>query len=245
QLFIDARLENKVCDHRLRLLINSDIHTNESIASQPFGIIHRPVTDAPADWRQHYREKPVDIETSEGIIAIAENNNVLVINSLGMKEYQILQSGTSQIALTLFKSTGVLGRDELAWRPGRASGINNTVVYTPEAQLHKPLHFSLTLALSGHSDHLMLRHLEARAIRQPFSWQNQKLNTLDNRLERFTLNFTQRSLPDTFSLLTLPEPLILSALPHAQTVNGTILRIFNAGEHPVELPPFLQEMSQI
>lgn len=245
QLFIDARLENKVCDHRLRLLINSDIRTSESIASQPFGIIHRPVADAPADWRHHYREKPVDIETSEGIIAIAENNKALIVNSLGMKEFQILQNGTSQMALTLFKSTGVLGRDELAWRPGRASGINNTVVYTPEAQLHKPLHFSLTLALSKHSDHLTLRHLEARAIRQPFSWQNQKLNTLDNRLERFTLNFTQRSLPDTFSLLTLPEPLILSALPHAQTVNGTILRIFNAGVHPVELPPFLQEMSQI
>jgi hypothetical protein len=34
------------------------------------------------------------------------------------------------------------------------------------------------------------------------------LNTLDNRLERFTLNFTPRSLPETFSLLTLPEPLM-------------------------------------
>ena len=149
------------------------------------------------------------------------------------------------MALTLFKSTGVLGRDDLAWRPGRASGINNTVVYTPEAQLHKPLIFNLTLTLSERADHLTLRRLEARALRQPFSWQNQKLNTLDNRLERFTLNFTPRSLPETFSLLTLPEPLMLSALPHAQTINGTILRIFNAGEHPVELPPLLQEMPQI
>ena len=136
--FIDARLENNVCDHRLRLLINSDIHTQESIASQPFGIIHRPIADAPANWQQNYREKPVDIETSEGIIAIAENDNALVIHSPGMKEYQILQNTTSQVALTLFKSTGVLGRDDLARRPGRASGINNTVVYTPEAQLHKP-----------------------------------------------------------------------------------------------------------
>ena len=245
QLFIDAHVENKVCDHRLRLLINSDIHTRESIASQPFGIIHRPVADAPVDWRQHYREKPVDIETSEGIIAIAENNKALIVNSLGMKEFQILQNGTSQLALTLFKSTGVLGRDDLAWRPGRASGINNTVIYTPEAQLHKPLHFSLTLSLAERADHLTLRRLETRVLRQPFNWQNQKLNTLDNRLERFTLNFTPRSLPETFSLLSLPEPLILSALPHAQTVNGTILRVFNAGEHPVGLPLFLQEMSQI
>ena len=244
-LFIDARLENNVCDHRLRLLINSDIHTQESIASQPFGIIHRPIADAPENWQQNYREKPVDIETSEGIIAIEENDNALVINSLGMKEYQILQNATSQVALTLFKSTGVLGRDDLTWRPGRASGINNTVVYTPEAQLHKPLIFNLTLTLSERADHLTLRRLEARALRQPFSWQNQKLNTLDNRLERFTLNFTPRSLPETFSLLALPEPLMLSALPHAQTINGTILRIFNAGKHPVELPPLLQEMPQI
>ncbi|EOH6332304.1 glycoside hydrolase family 38 N-terminal domain-containing protein [Citrobacter koseri] len=245
QLFIDVSLENTVCDHRLRLLINSDIRTTESIASQPFAVIRRPVADAPADWRQHYREKPIDIETSEGIIAIEENNRSLIINSLGMKEFQICQNGTAQIALTLFKSTGVLGRDDLDWRPGRASGINNTVVNTPDAQLLKPLHFSLTLALADRAAPVTLRHLETRVTRQPFTWQNQTLNTLDNRLERFTLNFVSRSLPETFSLLTLPEPLMLSAIPHAHTVDGTIIRVFNAGEHPVPLPPSLRNIPQI
>lgn len=244
-LFIETTLENNVCDHRLRLRINSDIRTHESIASQPFGIIQRPVTDAPEKWWQNYREKPVDIETSEGIIAIAESDKALIINSLGMKEYQIQQNGTSQVALTLFKSTGVLGRDDLQWRPGRASGINNTVIHTPDAQLLKPLQFHLTLSLADRADHLTLRRLEARVLRQPFAWQNQKLNTLDNRLERFALNFIPRSLPETFSLLSLPEPFILSALPHAHTGEGTIVRIFNAGEHPAELPPFLREKPQI
>ena len=104
--------------------------------------VHYPAGTYPGQDKA-LADNTVDIETSEGIIAIAENDNALVINSLGMKEYQILQNTTSQVALTLFKSTGVLGRDDLAWRPGRASGINNTVVYTPEAQLHKPLIFNL------------------------------------------------------------------------------------------------------
>ncbi len=92
------------------------------------------------------------LKRSEGIIAIEENNRSLIINSLGMKQFQICQNETAQIALTLFKSTGVLGRDDLDWRPGRASGINNTVVNTPDAQLLKPLHFSLTLALADRAD---------------------------------------------------------------------------------------------
>ncbi len=96
----------------------------------------------------------MDIETSEGIIAIAQAGKALVVNSRGMKEFQVIGRDPAVIALTLFKSTGVLGRSDLDWRPGRASGINNTVVDTPDAQLLKPLHFSFTVALADNADHL-------------------------------------------------------------------------------------------
>jgi alpha-mannosidase len=244
-LFIDLDLDNTACDHRLRLIINSDIQTHESIASQPFALIRRPIADAPTNWRDRYREKPVDIETSDGIIAIDAPGKAFVINSLGMKEFQVLHNTSAQIALTLFKSTGVLGRDDLEWRPGRASGINNTVVHTPDAQLLKPLRFSLALALMERADHLTLRLLEQRVIRQPVAWQRQTLNTLEHRLDRFALNFDSHAVPTDFSFLALPEPLILSAIPHAQTVDGTIVRIFNAGSTPVAIPPSLKDVPQV
>lgn len=244
-LYVDSSLENSHCDHRLRLLIGSDIHTRHAIASQPFAIIQRETGYDEENWREHYREMPVDIETSEGIIAVAEAGKALVVNSRGMKEFQIIGSAPAAIALTLFKSTGVLGRNDLEWRPGRASGINNTVVETPDAQLLKPLCFSFTVALADSADHLTLRQLENQAAGQPFTYQRQTLHTLDHRLERFSLRLPERRLPAEFSLLSLPEPLILSALPHAQQASGTVVRVFNAGTQPVPVPTSLAGLRQI
>jgi alpha-mannosidase len=121
-LYVAIDLENTVCDHRLRLLINSDITTRHTLASQPFSIIRRQAGVKNDRWRQQYREFPVDIETSEGIIAVEDAGKALIINSQGMKEFQLHGTEPAQVALTLFKATGVLGRDDLAWRPGRASG---------------------------------------------------------------------------------------------------------------------------
>ncbi|MDH1127713.1 glycoside hydrolase family 38 C-terminal domain-containing protein [Enterobacter quasihormaechei] len=244
-LYADSSLENNHCDHRLRLLIGSDIHTRHAIASQPFAIIQRETGYDEENWREHYREMPVDIETSEGIIAVAEAGKALVVNSRGMKEFQIIGSAPAAIALTLFKSTGVLGRNDLEWRPGRASGINNTVVETPDAQLLKPLCFSFTVALADSADHLTLRQLENQAAGQPFTYQRQTLHTLDHRLERFSLRLPDRRLPAEFSLLSLPEPLILSALPHAQQAPGTVVRVFNAGTQSVPVPTSLAGLRQI
>ncbi|UKJ21867.1 alpha-mannosidase [Enterobacter mori] len=244
-LYVESTLENSHCDHRLRLLIGSDIHTRHAIASQPFAIIQRETGYDGENWQGRYREMPVDIETSEGIIAIAEAGKALVVNSRGMKEFQIIGSEPAAIALTLFKATGVLGRNDLNWRPGRASGINNTVVETPDAQLLKPLCFSFTVALADNSGHLTLRQLENQAAGQPFTYQRQTLHTLDHRLERFSLRLPERRLPAEFSLLTLPEPLILSALPHAQQLHGTVVRVFNAGTQPVPVPESLAAFHQI
>lgn len=244
-LYVEASLENSHCDHRLRLLIGSDIHTRHALASQPFAIIQRETGYDDENWQERYREMPVDIETSEGIIAVTEPGKALVVTSRGMKEFQIIGSEPAAIALTMFKSTGVLGRNDLDWRPGRASGINNTVVETPDAQLLKPLRFSFTVALADNADHLTLRQLENQAAGQPFTYQRQTLHTLDHRLERFALRLPECRIPAEFSLLTLPEPLILSALPHAQQLHGTVVRLFNAGTEPVPVPESLALLRQI
>lgn len=77
----------------------------------------------------------------------------------------------------------------------------------------KPLRFSFTVALADSADHLTLRQLENQTAGQPFTYQRQTLHTLDHRLERFSLRLPDRRLPAEFSLLNLPESLILSARP--------------------------------
>ena len=97
----------------------------------------------------------------------------------------------------------------------------------------------------SNADHLTLRQLENQAVGQPFTYQRQTLHTLDHRLERFSLRLPERRLPAEFSLLTVPEPLILSALPHAQQSQGTVVRVFNAGTEPVPVPESLAGLRQI
>ncbi|VFS27835.1 alpha-mannosidase mngB [Enterobacter cancerogenus] len=161
-----------------------------------------------------------------------------------MKEFQVVGTKQAAIALTLFKSTGVLGRSNLEWRPGRASGINNTVVETPDAQLLKPLHFSFSVALADNAEHLTLRQLENQACGQPFTYQRQSLHTLDNRLERFQLRHPSASSGGMFIAVVAGATHSLCAA-HARTLSGTIVRVFNAGTQPVPVPENLAGLLQI
>ena len=249
-LQVDIDTVNHVKDHRVRVLINSDINADNSISTLPFATIERPITPvlfgAEDNWRERFRECPVDIETTEGAVAIAnmagseQDNKALIINGKGIKEYQILKAGHQgqhqQIALTLFKAIGFLGKDNLLWRPGRASGINNTVVYTPDAQLQQSMRFSFAIAMTPSASHQIIRELETEYLNQPFSYQRQRLNSFENRLERFQVRFDEKAMAKQFSLLKIKEELELSSLSHSFYDNNTlVLRLFNPTEQAISL----------
>ncbi|MDA9556478.1 alpha-mannosidase [Vibrio sp.] len=229
QVRVQVETVNEINDHRVRVLINSDVMTDTSIATQPFALMERPVNPNIDGWRETYRECPIDIETTDGAVAIADSHNALIVNGRGIKEFQILKGDAAdKIALTLFKSTGKLGKDDLLWRPGRASGINNTVVYTPDAQLQKCMQFNFSIALTATADHHVVRELEREFLEQPFSYHKQTLNSFENRLERFQVRFEQREAPRSFSLLTINEAVELSSVSHSfDKESAIILRMFN------------------
>ncbi|MGI9279027.1 MAG: glycoside hydrolase family 38 C-terminal domain-containing protein [Endozoicomonas sp.] len=238
QLSVDIETLNQVKDHRVRLLVNSDITTGQSISTLPFGVINRTVANQPeAGWETRYREAPVDIETTEGAVALGQSDKALVLNGRGLKEFQVLEAqedGFNKVALTLFKSVGVLGNDDLAWRPGRASGINNTVVHTPDAQLQKSMQFSFALAMTQNASHKTIRELESDYLSRPFAYQKQGLNSFENRLERFQVSFDQKVLSREFSLVSIQEDLEVSSISHSLNDEHTLLlRLFNAGDADV------------
>ncbi|MGV2990549.1 glycoside hydrolase family 38 C-terminal domain-containing protein [Vibrio sp. E150_011] len=237
QLIVCIKTMNQAKDHRVRVLVNTDIQSNTSISTQPFALMERPIEPSIEGWEKTFRECPVDIETTEGSVALAEQNKALVINGSGLKEFQIIKGEHSdKVALTLFKSTGVLGKDDLAWRPGRASGINNTVVNTPDAQLQKSMQFSFALTLAKDAQHSTIRRLECEYLDAPFSYQKQTLNSFENRLERFQVRFDSRERLASFSLLTLKQPLVLSSIGHSfYHKDAVIVRLFNPTPSEIEL----------
>ncbi|MEZ8099348.1 alpha-mannosidase [Vibrio bivalvicida] len=237
QLKVAIDTVNQACDHRVRVLINSDVQSQESVATQPFAVMTRPIAPSVEGWQARFRECPVDIETTDGAIAIEQAGKAVVINGRGLKEFQVLPGEQSDvIALTLFKATGKLGKDDLLWRPGRASGINNTVVYTPDAQLQKSMSFAFSIAMPADASHQTLRALESQYLDLPFSYQKQSLNSFENRLERFQVRFDARSAVKSFSLFEVNQPLTLSSIGHSfYQDNAVIVRLFNATEEAQQL----------
>ncbi|ROV58701.1 alpha-mannosidase [Vibrio ponticus] len=243
QLRVDIDTINQVCDHRVRVVINSDVNTTESFSTQPFALMTRSVAPSVEGWRERFRECPIDIETTDGAVAIAETGKAMIVNGRGIKEFQILTADNSHanrtsnaIALTLFKSTGRLGKDDLLWRPGRASGINNTVVYTPDAQLQKAMTFNFSIALSEEASHHTVRRLEQEFLDTPFSYQKQTLNSFENRLERFQVRFDTREVSQRFSLFELEQALQLSSVGHSfYQDNAVIVRLYNPTEQAISL----------
>lgn len=111
-------VENQIKNHRLRLKVNTGVKTDYNIASLPFGYIERkPVV--PANWQETYSEMPIDIEPLEQSVTLTNETASCTVFTCGVKEYQQLDQ---DLALTLLATTGQLGKPDLAYRPGRASG---------------------------------------------------------------------------------------------------------------------------
>ncbi|EAE2995221.1 alpha-mannosidase, partial [Listeria monocytogenes] len=117
-LDVKVEVDNQIKNHRLRLKVNTGVKTDYNIASLPFGYIKRkPVV--PANWRETYSEMPIDIEPLEQSVTLTNEAESCTIFTQGIKEYQQLDQ---YLALTLLATTGQLGKPDLAYRPGRASG---------------------------------------------------------------------------------------------------------------------------
>ena len=129
--------------------------------------------------------------------------------------------------LTLFRSVGVLGKDDLVWRPGRASGINNKVIYTPDAQMQQKMTFTYSINYQT-NDSVQVTDYEKR-LASITSYQLQKLNTFEMRLDRFELPLSKIDQKEHSRLLEISnQHIIQSIVKKAEDDSGYIVRVYNA-----------------
>jgi alpha-mannosidase len=236
---VQHTIENAVEDHRVRVLLNTGTNKPQtSFADQGFGLIERSV-DNPymKDWKENgFAEAPVPIYSLENFAGVSTDSHTFAAVTRGIKEYQVLEN-SGELALTLFRSVGLLGKDDLMWRPGRASGINNKVVYTPDAQMKQKMVFEYGIYVGdtepvemfGLTDHYVARHA---------SYQKQSLNTFEERLERFEIPYPVKEMDDKVSLLEMDNPsVVMSSCKRAYDDKSIVVRLFNPTEsvHTVKL----------
>jgi alpha-mannosidase len=221
-------IDNSVEDHRVRVLLNTGISDPDtSFADQGFGLIERSVENPyMEDWKANgFAEAPVPIYSLENFAGVTAEDVAFVAITRGIKEYEV--TGGS-LALTLFRSVGLLGRDDLAWRPGRASGINNKVVYTPDAQMKKQMEFEYGIFVGFDAPENLFAETD-QFIGRHVSYQKQALNTFEERLERFEIPYPVVELDDSVSLLRIVDnpAVIMSSCKRAYEDASVIVRFFN------------------
>ncbi|WP_239256864.1 glycoside hydrolase family 38 C-terminal domain-containing protein [Listeria ilorinensis] len=230
---IEHRFVNRTCDHRVRVCFAAPNSTT-NFADQGFAAIERSnVNPRMANWQADgYAEAPVPIYPLENFAAAICDGGAVGVLTTGLKEYEVQGEA---FCLTLFRGVGLLGRDDLPWRPGRASGINNKVVETPDAQMLGDHVYTYGWRFAADNEPLdWFARNEARQF-APLSYQVQGLNTFSERLDRFDLPQPAAigSLPDQQSFLEVPETIFISACKQAEDASGPVLRVFNPSEQAV------------
>lgn len=228
-------IDNKVMDHRMRAVIHLPFENQYSYTDTPFGTIRREVEDPHLkDWRERgWREEPTAIYPMLRWVNAHNDNSSWTVFAKGIKEYQLIGEKYQQLALTLFRSVGFLGRPDLLRRPGVASGNAFKYIPTPDSQLQEKLtfKFAINLERSYNPAQIAKTYLDY-ALSLPF-YQMQTLNLFTTTLKYFVSNTLQEKviIPENICLIA-PE-LVFSSLRKNKLYGGWDLRVYNPSHEAV------------
>lgn len=246
----NVKVDNKGLSHRLCVLFDSQIVSAFNYADQQFGLIKRPnyyekemklymesmnnKTEKKAgiqelaNWandQSTWQEPPISIEPTQSYVSLTDGKTGIAVIPQGVREYEVLDD--SKIRLTLFRTYGFMGKENLIYRPGRASG--ERIIETPAAQLLKEMEFNF--GFTSYAGDINDSDIDTLA---------KQYNT---NLEVYTyaeflngrLIFLQREIEGQnakiHSLFETEGNLVVSAVKKAEEDDGYIIRLYNGKDH--------------
>lgn len=246
----NVKVDNKGLSHRLCVLFDSQIVSAFNYADQQFGLIKRPnyyekemklymesmnnKTEKKAgiqelaNWandQSTWQEPPISIEPTQSYVSLTDGKTGIAVIPQGVREYEVLDD--SKIRLTLFRTYGFMGKENLIYRLGRASG--ERIIETPAAQLLKEMEFNF--GFTSYAGDINDSDIDTLA---------KQYNT---NLEVYTyaeflngrLIFSQREIEGQnakiHSLFETEGNLVVSAVKKAEEDDGYIIRLYNGKDH--------------
>lgn len=225
---VQAELDNQAKDHRLRALIPTGISASFSVSDNQFGYIKRDVYDSAMDvWeKEDWDERPDSIYPMLSFVGLSNEENGVSILTNSTREYEIIGDDYDTIAVTLFRSVGVLGKEDMLRRPGRPSGIK---LPTPDSQMLSKLH--LEFAITTHKG--SVTEANTGRLAKEFTTPIHTYNKIPHNAMK--LNPENVQTPLTFSLLKETNSnAVLSVLKKAEKDDALVLRFFNPTEAEID-----------
>jgi mannosylglycerate hydrolase len=221
---VNVEIDNQAKDHRLRALIPTGIASSVSVSDNQFGFIKRDVYDSAMDvWeKENWDERPDSIFPMLSFVGLSDEEYGVSVLTNSTREYEIIGENDDTIAITLFRSVGVLGKEEMLRRPGRPSGIK---LPTPDSQMLGKL--NLDFAITTHRGTVTAAN--TGRIAKEFTTPIQTYNKIPYNAMK--LNPSGVLTPLSFSLLQETSPTsVLSTLKKAEKEDRFVLRFFNPTE---------------
>ena len=246
----NVKVDNKGLSHRLCVVFDSQIVSAFNYADQQFGLIKRPNyyekemklymesmnnrsekktgIQELANWandQSTWQEPPISIEPTQSYISLTDGKTGVAVIPQGVREYEVLDD--SKIRLTLFRTYGFMGKENLIYRPGRASG--ERIIETPAAQLLKQMEFNF--GFTTYAGDINDADIDTLA------------KQYDTNMEVYTyaeflngrLIFSQREIEGkndiVHSLFETEGNLVVSAIKKAEEDDGYIIRLYNGKDH--------------
>jgi alpha-mannosidase len=223
---IHTRIENRVKDHRLRVLFPVSYTVEHAAAEGTFEVRTRPALQPRPANVAEWAEEPVNVFPQKRFVDISSTENGGISSGIlnrGLPEYEVVQdgSGESAVAITLLRCVEWLSRGDLATRHGHAGPME----HTPDAQCLG--HHEFDYALVPHKGNweaeeaLVLR--EAQAFNLPVTTRVVVAETHSGQI------------PSTAALLEVsPRELVVSAIKRSNDGQGIVVRVYNPLSRPVE-----------
>jgi mannosylglycerate hydrolase len=234
-------IDNQVMDHRMRAVINLPSANQYSYTDTPFGTIQREAEDPHLkDWQEiGWREEPTSIYPMLKWVNVHDSNESWTIFAKGIKEYQLIGQEHRQLALTLFRSVGFLGRPDLLRRPGVASGNAFKYIPTPDSQLLEKLTFKFAINMDqDYKPAQINKEYLDYALSLPF-YQIQNLNLFTTTLKYFVSNSLKEKISFPKNIRLQAPDLVFSSLRKNKLYGGWDLRVYNPSYETVKGENFI------
>ncbi len=171
RIAIHTSVDNRVKDHRLRVLFPVPYSVEHVAAEGTFEVRIRPVAAPRPDDVEDWIEEPVNTFPHKRFVDLSNGSLGLGVLNRGLPEYEILRDGPGiapgqvAVALTLLRCVEWLSRGDLATRRGHAGPMERT----PEAQClgHQEFDYALVPHSGDWAAEEALVQREAQALNIP------------------------------------------------------------------------------
>ncbi|MDL0176633.1 glycoside hydrolase family 38 C-terminal domain-containing protein, partial [Clostridioides difficile] len=217
-------INNQARDCRVRTYIPTNIASKFSVSDNQFGHIKRSVyDDAMEVWQQEeWSERPDSIYPMLTFVGLSDKEHGVAVLTNSTREFEIVGEKFDTIAITLFRSVGFLGKEEMARRPGRPSGIK---LPTPDSQMIGDIKIDLAIVTHEKST------LEANVANMAKEYLT-KIQTY-NKMPYNAMKLNQSEIEVDYSYSLLKETnkdLVLSVVKKAEKEEALVVRFYNSKE---------------